>query len=311
MRTDRDILWKGVIEEVFDDLLRFVFPAADEVFDLRRRCVFLDKELAQLYPEPQKPSTTRLVDKLVRVFRRDGGSEWLLVHLEVQGKAEPGFSSRMFQYYYRILDRWQCPITAVAILTGKDGHRVPDSYEHSFLGTELSFKYNVLRIDGYKDEELTVSSNPFARVVLIARRAMLVGKLSERNMLELKKEMATALLEMKDLPRRKVWALLRFLNNYIVFKNPATNRIFGDHVDRQKNKRYTMNMLQAVRVINERRAEENGRKKGVKTEREKSVKKLIANSEFSDEKIASLLGVSVVFVAKIRDAGKGKPPRSK
>ncbi|HEY4208040.1 MAG TPA: hypothetical protein VGM31_14550 [Puia sp.] len=311
MRTDRDILWKGVIEEVFDDLLRFVFPAADEVFDLRRRCVFLDKELSQLYPEPQKPSATRLVDKLVRVFRRDGRAEWLLVHLEVQGKAEPGFSERMFQYYYRILDRWQCPITAVAILTGKDGHRVPDRYEHSFLGTELSFKYNVLRIDGYKDEELAVSNNPFARVVLIARRARLAGKLSEGHMLDLKKEMATALLEMKDLPRRKVWALLRFLNNYIVFKNPATNRIFGDHVERQKNKRYTMNMLQAVRVINERRAEEKGHKAGVRAGVEKTIKRAIANSDFSDKEIASILGVPVALVTKLRDAGKRKLPRTK
>src|SRR5258708_2856155 len=120
----QDILWKGIIEEVFDDLLRFVFRNADEVFDLQRKFVFLDKELAELHPEPEKPSSTRLVDKLVQVYRKDGRAEWLLVHLEVQGKAEADFPERMFRYYYRIFDSRRRPITAVAIFTGADGHRI-------------------------------------------------------------------------------------------------------------------------------------------------------------------------------------------
>src|SRR5258708_26291858 len=106
MRRNRDILWKGIIEEVFDDLLRFVFPKADELFDLKRKFGFLDKELAELYPEPDKSTDTRLVDKLVQVYRRDGRKEWLLVHLEVQGKSEREFPERMFRYYYRIFYRW-------------------------------------------------------------------------------------------------------------------------------------------------------------------------------------------------------------
>jgi hypothetical protein len=36
MRRKNDILWKGIIEEVFDDLLRFIFPEADKVFDIGR-----------------------------------------------------------------------------------------------------------------------------------------------------------------------------------------------------------------------------------------------------------------------------------
>src|SRR5689334_6839135 len=130
MRMDSDSTWKGLIEDIFDDLLRFVFPTADEVFDLRREFVFLDKELAKLYPEPGESSATRVADKLVRVYRRDGKVECLLVHLEVQGKGTRNFPGRMFTYYYRILDRLHLPVTAVAIFTGKDGHRIPDRYEH-------------------------------------------------------------------------------------------------------------------------------------------------------------------------------------
>ena len=46
---EQDILWKGVLEEVFDDFLRFFYPEADKIFDLSRGITFLDKELAQLY----------------------------------------------------------------------------------------------------------------------------------------------------------------------------------------------------------------------------------------------------------------------
>jgi hypothetical protein len=67
-----DALWKGMLEEVFDDALRFIFRDADQEFDMHRRFEFLDKELIEMYPEPDKRSATRNVDKLVKVFRCDG-----------------------------------------------------------------------------------------------------------------------------------------------------------------------------------------------------------------------------------------------
>jgi hypothetical protein len=104
MRRDNDILWKGILEEVFDDLLRFIFPNAEEVFDFGRGFEFLDKELAQMYPEPGKKSATRFVDKLVKVFLKDGKEQWLLVHIEVQGPTgrRSQFAERMFRYFYYV-----------------------------------------------------------------------------------------------------------------------------------------------------------------------------------------------------------------
>ena len=110
MRHNKDILWKGLLELVFDDLLRFVFPNADHVFDLQREFTFLDKELAEMYPEPEKGSDVRVVDKLVKVFRKDGAEEWLLVHIEIQDKTKARdrdlFPERMFRYFYRCFDRY-------------------------------------------------------------------------------------------------------------------------------------------------------------------------------------------------------------
>ena len=72
-----DILWKMVMEEVFEDLQRFVYSDADHVYDLERGFEFLDKELGELYPEPEKKSDTRFADQLVKVYHRDGEEEWV------------------------------------------------------------------------------------------------------------------------------------------------------------------------------------------------------------------------------------------
>ncbi len=50
MKRD-DTLWKGILEDIFDDFLRFMYPNADEIFDIGRGFEFLDKELEDLFPQ--------------------------------------------------------------------------------------------------------------------------------------------------------------------------------------------------------------------------------------------------------------------
>ena len=103
MSHGKDILWKGLLEWVCDDLLRFVFPNADKIFDLQRKFGFLDKELAEMYPEANKKTDVRFVDKLVQVYRRNGGEEWILIHIEVRDYTKPNdrplFGERLFRYF--------------------------------------------------------------------------------------------------------------------------------------------------------------------------------------------------------------------
>lgn len=129
-----------------EDLLRFVIPDADRIFDIRRGFEFLEKELGEMYPEPDKKSDTKFVDKLVKVFTKTGSEEWVLCHVEVQGTNDPAFAKRMFKYYARIFDRFDRPLTAIAIFTGKDGKKLPDIYIQKYAGTELTYKYNTLCI---------------------------------------------------------------------------------------------------------------------------------------------------------------------
>jgi len=105
-----DLLWKAALEDLFDDFLRFFYPDASELFDLDKGFEYLDKELEQLFPPEADQYAPRYVDKLVKVFTNTGNEAWVLVHVEVQGYADPDFAFRMFQYYCRILDKYKRPV---------------------------------------------------------------------------------------------------------------------------------------------------------------------------------------------------------
>ena len=188
---------------------------------MKKAFTFLDKELAEMYPEPEKETDIRFVDKLVKVFRRDGREEWVLIHIEVQAetkaKDRPLFPERMFRYFYRIFDRYRKPVAAVAILTGKDSERIPDMFGYDFLNTRLQYQYNTLSILDYSDTELAQSDNPFALVVMVARQALLKGRDLDKKLLTGKLFIFRKLYEKGIFGKRKMKAILVFLDNYVQF----------------------------------------------------------------------------------------------
>src|SRR5215210_1551587 len=78
-----DSPWKEALEHYFEPFLAFFFPRAHSDIDWSRGYEFLDKELLQVVRDADMGR--RLVDKLVRVWRRGGEEAWVLVHVEVQG----------------------------------------------------------------------------------------------------------------------------------------------------------------------------------------------------------------------------------
>src|SRR5690606_1590656 len=114
----QDTLWKGIIEDLAEEFVRFFFPDYVGEIDFSRSFVFLDKELEQLYPQSDAPG--RRADKLFKAWLKEGTEQWFLVHVEVQGYSDPLFAGRMFEYAYRIQDRYQCLLTALAVYTGTD-----------------------------------------------------------------------------------------------------------------------------------------------------------------------------------------------
>ncbi|WP_269494299.1 DUF4351 domain-containing protein [Castellaniella sp. S9] len=124
-------------------------------------------------------------DKLILVRRRDGGLARLLIHVEVQGggagpKARRLFARRMYQYRYRLEDRYGSspiqPIYSLGILTasrGGDSHLV---HRDEFLGQGVRFTLPVVHmaqwLRRWDELEAIAPSNPFAVVMMAQLTAL-------------------------------------------------------------------------------------------------------------------------------------------
>ena len=167
-----DESWKDVIEAFFPQFLRFFFPRIAEGIDFGKGYTFLDKELSRI---SKKGLGGRRGDKLVRVYRKDGEEQWLLVHIEVQGYAQQPlvFERRMYVYNYRISDRYDQPVISLAVLTDERKGFRPGAYCFAFGDFRLEMAFPVVKVLDHWDrwEELEESANPFAVVVMAHLRS--------------------------------------------------------------------------------------------------------------------------------------------
>src|SRR5699024_10242507 len=116
---------------------------------------FLQQELHKLMIEDRKGKG--IVDRIVKVKLKDRTEKWILVHIEVQDNPEEDFSKRMFRYFYRILDKYETEIYAIALITDLSQTKPKNHYQYSFHGTNLVYMYNVYKYDerNLKDRKST------------------------------------------------------------------------------------------------------------------------------------------------------------
>jgi len=263
MKQKDDYLWKGILEDVFDDFLRFLHPDADRVFDLSRGITFLDKELEQLFPPEDDEFAPKVVDKLAQVYTHDGKEEWVLIHVEVQGAYRRDFSLRMFTYYYRILDKYHKRIAAYAILTEASKKPRPNVYEQEFMGTHIQYRFNTYKIAEQDYDSLLASDNPFSLVVLTAKAAFVGKNLnnkddSDRALLQTKVQLARELLN-RSISKEKIRGLMNFLRYYVRFDNSEVNTIFEQEVEKLTERSHTMGIEELL--LN--RAEKKGKRESL------------------------------------------------
>ncbi len=308
MRQKDDYLWKGVLEDVLDDFLRFIHPNTDQLLDLSKGISFLDKELEQLFPPENDEYSPKVVDKLAKVYTREGKEEWILLHLEVQNVYNPDFPERMFTYYYRIFDKYHKRISAYAIFTGASPKEDTRTYEEEFMGTSIRYRFNTFKIMDQDESDLLRSNNPFALVALIAKAAFNGKRLKDaeardRALLEVKLNLLREMLS-REIPKNKIRGLINFLTYYIRFEKQETNRIFEESKQKLTGGSSTMGIEELLLD----RAKKQGLTRGVKQEKQRRDRKIVLNlldhTDFSDEQIAKLAEVSEEYVAKLRKSLK-------
>ncbi|WP_316834624.1 hypothetical protein [Pedobacter nutrimenti] len=167
-------------------------------------------------------------------------------------------------YYYRILDKYQKPITAFVIFTESTTLDRINHYERNFMGTRLFYQFNTLKISQQKDEDLLASDNPFALVVLSAKTAFCGKKLGtdverDRVLRELKLTIVKA-LHAKGYPEHKITKIMNFLRFYVNFETEEINNIFEQDIQTITEKTTTMGIEELLLA----RAKHEGLKEGEK-----------------------------------------------
>lgn len=294
-----DVLWKGLIEDLFPAFIPFFLPAHQHLFDLEKPVEFLDKELQELFPDQAGNHKIRFVDQLVKVFSAEGEEKWLLIHIEVQGYQDDNFGERMFTYFYRILDRYRIPITAVAIFTDNSKSFLPDYYRYEFAGTEYIYRFNTYKVLQQDEKLLKQSSNPFAIAILTVLLALQKKKLDDNNLLDLKVALVRQMLA-AGFSKKITGHLLNFIKRYVNFDKPEMRTKFEEQTDLLTGKRITMGLREQILQMEREEGRFEGKAEGKVEEKNLFVENLLRSTDFNDEKIASLAGVSIEFVQGVR-----------
>ncbi len=142
-----DSFWKELLEQLFREFVQFFFPEIHRDIDFGKGYQFLDKEFQQITKGSK--AGRKIVDKLVKVFLKDGREQWLLIHIEIQGQKEEDFARRMFTYNYRIFDKYQREVISLALLTDKDRNYRPNAFSIKRWGFECVFKFPLVKIIDY------------------------------------------------------------------------------------------------------------------------------------------------------------------
>jgi hypothetical protein len=136
----------------------------------------------------------------------------------VQGDRDLDFSKRMFQYYYRIFDKYDQDIVGIALLTDASKNFRPDMYHRSNHGTELTYKYNIYKFTDQDESELMKSANPFALAVL-AGKYVNVAKSDIDQRYHFKRKLFQLVLQKMDYPpeqRRFYISTLIYFIDYLL-----------------------------------------------------------------------------------------------
>ncbi|MGH9840765.1 MAG: DUF4351 domain-containing protein [Blastocatellia bacterium] len=254
-RSEQDNAWKDLLDRYFPEFIAFFFPGIYEEIDWTRKPVFLDKELHKL--GPAHVTGQRLADKLVKVWLKTGQELWVLLHTEIEGQPDDGFNRRVYVYNYRIVDRYDCEVVSLAVVTGSAGGVELGRYETARWGCKTAFEFLVIKITDWRgrEDELRSSDSPFALVVL-AQLKLIEVRRDVNKKYEAKLELILELLHGNQ-DSEQIRNLLRFLDWLFQLPEELEEKLGYDVRAKVEDKR--MPYITSWERIAERRGEQRGK----------------------------------------------------
>ena len=301
---DFDGIWKDFVHDFWQIILRDCIPDLYDDADLEREAEFLDKEMheisQQLDGESNAVSNSKwYVDNLLKIYLKDGREEWVLLHIEIQGRGGEMISLRMFRYSCMIFLRYGRQPVALVILTAKRPKREgePGVYRSAMFGTKTEYSYNTLMAYDFSDEELLANDSPVHLFIYAVKIASKYRRSDEKKFEYMRKILKVLVERNWDIGTRRKFVMfleyamrLRNREYKVQFMEESTEALEGKKV------RY--------KPIREELREEffkEGREEG----RAEMIRSFICSGFLTDEQIAIVTKQSPEDVAALRHEIEG------
>ncbi|MBF0435540.1 MAG: DUF4351 domain-containing protein [Magnetococcales bacterium] len=247
-----DVPWKDILEGYFPEFLAFFLPVAHEGIDWERGFEFLDKELSRITRDSQIGD--RRMDKLVKVWRRDGVELWVLIHIEIQGNRQANFTERMYVYQYRAYDLYQVPVVGLAILADEEEGWRPTEFRYDLWGTKQSYQFTSVKLLDYPETDLEKSTNPFA-IVTLAHLQAKKTKHRAGDRYQEKRRLIRGLYQ-SGFNRQQVIDLFRFIDWVLYLPEELDDRLLAEIATFEENQK--MPYITSVERIGMRKGHRDG-----------------------------------------------------
>jgi hypothetical protein len=248
-----DETWKEAMNLWFESFIAFFFPHVHRDIDWNRGWESLDNELQQVTRDADMGD--KRVDKLVKVWLRDGAEAWLLIHIEIQSQREAGFERRMFVYHYRIFDRYNRQVVSLAVLGDANRHWLPQAFGYEKWGCELSFRFPIVKLLDFTDVEpmLETSLDPIAAMVQ-AHLATLEEPNDGMSLFVRERRIIRSLYE-RGMPKQTILELFRVIHGMIDLPEALEQQFIQEHYQWEEEKNMPIVLPFEIRAMEKGKAE--------------------------------------------------------
>lgn len=308
IQVNQDDLWKKVIADLFEEFLLFFLPEFHAEVDFSKPVDFLQQELFKEIIEERKGR--KMADQIAKVQLKNGKEQWVLVHTEVQTKDEEDFPKRMFQYYYRIFDRYDKKIVAIALFT-KPSTKNTNQYKDLYFGTELSYTFNKYVITDFDEEELKSSPKLFSKALLAS---IYMNRSNEKMSMrsDYKRALLREVWAIKNTNRTEVSALFYFIDYLLKLPKDMSEQLKQefyaeirkeDEIMLESFKENLSPTLAGILDLGRQEGIEKGIEQGRKQEREQLIRQMVVSlieNGIPDEMITRITNQTMEQVQAIR-----------
>ncbi|MDR2175811.1 MAG: hypothetical protein LBO82_07715, partial [Synergistaceae bacterium] len=228
-----DSFWKDLIERFFYNLLKRALPELYEDADKEAAPRFLDKEFRDVLntANPEIYNSPHFADFVLEVPLKNGDEEWVILHIEAQGRQGGDLAARMYTYKSLIFAHYQKEPVALAIITDRRPANEPAYYSRKRYGTSTDYRYNSLVLMDLDDDELLASENPIDLVLYAAKLALRTKKeLQKFNFLR----KAVELLDERGWSAEEKRDLLLFIERIVNMKDEMLITQYREILERKK-----------------------------------------------------------------------------